>query len=679
MKKTFFIAMAMCGLLFFSCKENKDEKPLAQVETLQSTDFDYNVESFGDIKVLRYQIPGWDKLTLKEQKLVYYLTQAGLAGRDIMWDQNYRHNLTIRKALENVYTNYKGDKTTDDWKNFETYLKRVWFSNGIHHHYSKDKLKPDFSSEYLKQLLTDTNTILEGEAFDVVFNDKDSKKVNQAKGVDNVLESAVNFYGPDVTTKDVENFYSKKKSPDPKKPLSYGLNSKLVKENGQLKELVYKSGGLYGSAIDKIVEWLEKAQGVAENKAQGDALGLLIQYYKTGDLQTWDDYNVAWTAATEGNIDYINSFIEVYNDPLGYRGSYETVVQINDFDMSEKMAVLTENAQWFEDNSPLMEEHKKDSVVGVTYKVVNVAGEAGDSSPSTPIGVNLPNANWIRAAVGSKSVSLGNIIEAYNKAGSTGRLKEFVNDTTELELEEKYGQLADKLHTALHEVIGHASGQLNPGVGETKETLKTYASTLEEGRADLVGLYYLYNPKLQELGLVDDWKKMGMAAYDGYIRNGLMTQLIRLNLGDDVEEAHMRNRQWVSAWVFEKGKADNVIEKITRDGKTYFNITDYDKLHDLFGQLLRETQRIKSEGDYEAVEKLVETYGVKVDQNLHKEILERNKQFTSAPYSGFVNPVLVPKMGENGEIESFTIEQPKTFAEQMMFYSENYSNLPVVN
>ncbi|SRX76130.1 dipeptidyl-peptidase 3 family protein [Aequorivita antarctica] len=679
MKNTFFIAMAMCGLLFFSCKENKDEKPLAQVETVQSADFDYNLESFGDIKVLRYQIPGWEKLTLKEQKLVYYLTQAGLAGRDIMWDQNYRYNLTIRKALENVYTNYKGDKTTDDWKNFETYLKRVWFSNGIHHHYSNEKLKPDFSSDYLKQLLTDTNTTLEGEAFDVIFNDKDSKKVNQAKGVDNVLESAVNFYGPDVTNKDVENFYSKKKSPDPKKPLSFGLNSKLVKENGQLKELVYKSGGLYGSAIDKIVEWLEKAQGVAENKAQGDALGLLIQYYKTGDLQTWDDYNVAWTGATEGNIDYINSFIEVYNDPLGYRGSYETVIQINDFDMSEKMAVLTENAQWFEDNSPLMEEHKKDSVVGVTYKVVNVAGEAGDSSPSTPIGVNLPNANWIRAAVGSKSVSLGNIIEAYNNAGSTGRLKEFVNDSTELELEEKYGQLADKLHTALHEVIGHASGQLNPGVGETKETLKTYASTLEEGRADLVGLYYLYNPKLQELGLVDDWKKVGMAAYDGYIRNGLMTQLIRLNLGDNVEEAHMRNRQWVSAWVFEKGKADNVIEKITRDGKTYYNINDYEKLHELFGQLLRETQRIKSEGDYAAVEKLVETYGVKVDQNLHKEILERNKQFTSAPYSGFVNPVLVPKMGANDEIESFTIEQPKTFAEQMMFYSKNYSNLPATN
>ncbi|QQX76874.1 MULTISPECIES: dipeptidyl-peptidase 3 family protein [Aequorivita] len=679
MKKTFFIALAMSGLLFFSCNDNKTEKDVAQVEKTESTAFDYNVETFGDVKVLRYQIPGWDKLTLKEQKLVYYLTQAGLEGRDIMWDQNYRHNLTIRKALENVYENYKGDKNTEDWKNFETYLKRVWFSNGIHHHYSNDKLKPEFSSEYLKQLLTDTNTTLEGEAFEVIFNDKDSKKVNQAKGVDNVAQSAVNFYGPNVTNKDVESFYAKKKSPNPEKPLSFGLNSKLVKENGELKELVYKSGGLYGPAIDKIIGWLEKAQGVAENKAQGDAIGLLIEYYKTGDLQTWDDYNVAWTAATEGNIDYINSFIEVYNDPLGYRGSYETIVQIKDFDMSEKMAVLSENAQWFEDNSPLMDEHKKKNVVGVTYKVVNVAGEAGDASPSTPIGVNLPNANWIRAEVGSKSVSLGNIIEAYNNAGSTGRLKEFVNDEEELELEEKYGQQADKLHTALHEVIGHASGQLNPGVGETKETLKNYASTLEEGRADLVGLYYLYNPKLQELGLVDDWKKVGMAAYDGYIRNGLMTQLIRLNLGDDVEEAHMRNRQWVSAWVYEKGKADNVIEKITRDGKTYYNINDYDKLHDLFGELLRETQRIKSEGDYAAVENLVETYGVKVDQTLHKEILERNKQFTSAPYSGFVNPVLVPKMNDSGEIESFTIEQPETFADQMFFYSKNYSNLPPVN
>lgn len=678
MKTTFFAALLLSGMLFISCNSKKEDKT-AEVVTETETDFSYEVEQFADIKILRYQIPGWEDLTLKEQTLVYYLVQAGLEGRDIIWAQNYRHNLTIRKALENIYTTYEGDKTTEDWKNFEIYLKQVWFSNGIHHHYSNDKHKPAFSADYLKQLLSETSTVLEGEAFEVLFNDKDSKKVNQAKGVDNVALSAVNFYGPEVTNKDVETFYANKIQPNPEKPLSYGLNSKLVKENGELKELVYKSGGLYGAAIDKIVGWLEKAQGVAENQKQGDAIGLLIQYYKTGDLQTWDDYNVAWTSATEGNIDYINSFIEVYNDPLGYHGSYESIVQIKDFDMSEKMAVLSENAQWFEDNAPLMEEHKKDSVVGVTYKVVNVAGESGDASPSTPIGVNLPNANWIRAEVGSKSVSLGNIIEAYNNAGSSGRLKEFVHDDEEFKLEEEYGQIGDKLHTALHEVIGHASGQMNPGVGETKETLKNYASTLEEGRADLVGLYYLYSPKLQELGLVDDWKKVGMAAYDGYIRNGLMTQLIRLNLGDNIEESHMRNRQWVSAWVFEKGKADNVIEKITRDGKTYYNITNYEKLHELFGQLLRETQRIKSEGDYAAVEALVENYGVKVDQTLHAEILERNKQFTAAPYSGFVNPVIVPKMNDKGEIESFSIEQVGTFAEQMLNYSKAFGNLPEEN
>ncbi|MFV0570898.1 MAG: dipeptidyl-peptidase 3 family protein [Xanthomarina gelatinilytica] len=679
MKVTYILSFALALAALVSCNEDKKEPVLEVTEVKEEKTFDYNVEQFADIKILRYQIPGWDNLTLKEQKLVYYLTQAGLGGRDIIWDQNYRHNLKIRKALETVYANYSGDKTSEEWKAFETYLKRVWFSNGIHHHYSNDKLKPEFPQEYLKSLMAETNTSLEEDAFNVIFNEVDSKKVNQAKGVDNVALSAVNFYGPNVTNADVINFYKNKKSPNPDKPLSYGLNSKLVKENGELKELVYKSGGLYGSAIDEIIKWLELAQGVAENKAQGDAIGLMIEYYKTGDLQIWDDYNVAWTAATEGNVDYINSFIEVYNDPLGYRGSYETIVQVNDFDMSQKMKVLSDNAQWFEDNAPLMDAHKKKNVVGVTYKVVNVAGEAGDASPSTPIGVNLPNANWIRAAVGSKSVSLGNIIEAYNNAGSSDRLKEFVNDKEELQLEAQYGQLADKLHTALHEVIGHASGQLNPGVGETKETLKNYASTLEEGRADLVGLYYLYNPKLQELGLVDDWNAVGKAAYDGYIRNGLMTQLIRLNLGDDVEEAHMRNRQWVSAWVYEKGKADNVIEKITRDGKTYFNINDYDKLHDLFGQLLKETQRIKSEGDYKAVETLVETYGVKVDQDIHAEVLERNKQFTSAPYSGFVNPVLVPEMDANGEITAIKVTQPESFSGQMLDYSKHYSFLPEEN
>lgn len=682
MKLKPLLGIALTATFLLSCgndAKKAEDKKEEKTEAIQAKPFNYNVEEFADIKILRYQIPGWEKLTLKEQKLVYYLTQAGLAGRDIMWDQNYRHNLQIRRALENVYTNYKGDRTTKLWGDFTTYLKRVWFSNGIHHHYSNDKIKPEFTIKELSGLLKETNTVIDIDAFEVIFNDKDAKKVNQAKGVDNVALSAINFYGSNVTNKDVESFYKKMKSPNPEKPLSYGLNSQLVKKDGVLKERVYKSGGLYGSAIDEIIKWLELAKGVAENEAQANALGLLIKYYQTGDLQTWDDYNVAWTAATEGNIDYINSFIEVYNDPLGYRGSYETIVQIKDFDMSQKMAVLSENAQWFEDNSPLMDEHKKKNVVGVTYKVVNVAGEAGDASPSTPIGVNLPNANWIRAAVGSKSVSLGNIIHAYNNAGSTGRLKEFVHDDEELKLEEEFGQLADKLHTALHEVIGHASGQLNPGVGETKETLKNYASTLEEGRADLVGLYYLYDSKLQDLGLVKDWKKVGMAAYDGYIRNGLMTQLIRLNLGDEVEEAHMRNRQWVSAWVFEKGQADNVIEKVTRDGKTYFNINDYDKLHELFGQLLRETQRIKSEGDYKAVEALVEGYGVKVDQKIHAEVLERNKQFPSPPYSGFVNPVLVPETNEAGEITKIRVTQPETFDSQMLYYSRLYNFLPEKN
>ncbi len=677
-KILFFIAITISVM---ACKKDPNVKDQISEEEQEVVEekFDYVVEQFADLKILRYQIPGWDNLTLKEQKLVYYLTQAGLSGRDIMWDQNYRHNLTIRAALEKVYTSYDGNKNSEDWKAFETYLKRVWFSNGIHHHYSNDKIKPEFSQDYLSSLLAATGTEISKEVYEVIFNDSDAKKVNQSKGVDNVALSAVNFYGPGVTNADVESFYGKMKSPNQDRPLSFGLNSQLVKDNGELKERVYKSGGLYGKAIDEIIKWLEKAKGVAENKAQGDALGLLIEYYRTGDLQTWDDYNVAWTAATEGNIDYINSFIEVYNDPLGYRGSYETIVQIKDFDMSKKMSVLSENAQWFEDNSPLMEEHKKKNVVGVSYKVVAVAGEAGDASPSTPIGVNLPNANWIRAAVGSKSVSLGNIIGAYNNAGGSGRLKEFVHDNEEFELEEKYGQVADKLHTALHEVVGHASGQLNPGVGETKETLKNYASTMEEGRADLVGLYYLMDPKLQELGLVEDWEKTGKAAYDGYIRNGLMTQLIRLNLGDDVEEAHMRNRQWVSAWAFEQGAKENVIEKVTKEGKTYFNINDYKKLHEIFGRLLRETQRIKSEGDFKAAEALVEGYGVKVDQAIHAEVLKRNEQFTSAPYSGFVNPVLVPEMDENGEIIKINVTQPEGFTAQMLEYSKNYNFLPEVN
>ena len=678
--KIFKIGLCALPLLVAtSCQQKSTEYNQTQmIDSLKNVTFES--EKFADIEVLHYDIPGWDKLTLKEKKLVYYLAQAGYSGRDIYWDQNYRFNLKIRAALENIYTTYNGDKTSEEWKAFEVYLKRVWFSNGIHHHYSNDKIKPNFSQNYFQQLLAETKTNLDGSIVELLFNDVDAKKVNLDESKDFVAGSAVNFYGQNITTAEVHNFYAQMSSEDSLRPISYGLNSKLIKnEQGKLVEKVWKSGGMYGSAIDKIIYWLEKAVEVAENQAQADALKLLIEYYKTGDLKIWDQYNIAWLNATEGNIDYINGFIEVYNDPLGQKATYESMVQIKDFDMSEKMAVLSKYAQWFEDNSPLIEEHKKKNVVGISYNTVIVAAESGDTSPATPIGVNLPNADWIRAEHGSKSISLGNIIEAYNKSGGTERLKEFAFDDDEIELALRYSELADKLHTALHEVIGHASGQINPGIGTPKETLKTYASTLEEGRADLVALYYLYNPKLQELGLVDDWKNLGKAAYNDYIRNGLMTQLVRIEPGKNIEDAHMRNRQWVSAWVYEMGKEDNVIAKIVKDDKTYFKINNYDKLHQLFGDLLRETQRIKSEGDYEAGKMLVETYGVKVDQAIHKEVLERNKKFNIAPYRGFVNPVLYPVTDNQGEIVDIIVTYPRSFAEQMLYYSKKYNFLPLEN
>ena len=672
MKIKYLICTFAITVLFASCAVEKKE---------DVKEFNHFVEQFADIKVLRYDIPGFQELTLKEKKLVYYLTQAGLSGRDIMWDQNYRHNLSIRKGLENINQNYNGDRESVAFKSFKTFLKRVWFSNGIHHHYSNDKIKPGFSKEYFtNDLLKNSGTEISAAIIAVLFNDADNKKVNKKSGNDNILSSAINFYAPDITDKEVVNFYKTAYKGPEGMPVEAGLNSKLVRENGKLVEKVWKSGGMYGTAIDQIIAWLEKAKDVAENDKQANALGLLIEYYKTGSLDTWDAYCIAWATSIEGNIDWINGFIEVYNDPKGYRGSYETVVQIKDFDMSRKMKVLSDNAQWFEDNAPLDPMHKKENVVGVSYKTVNVAGEAGDASPSTPIGVNLPNNNWIRQQHGSKSVSLGNIIGAYNNAGGTGRLKEFANDEEEIRLEEKYGQISDKLHTALHEVVGHASGQINEGIGQPKETLQNYASTMEEGRADLVGLYYLMDPKLEELGLTDNFKELGMAAFDGYIRNGLMAQLIRINLGDDIEEDHMVNRQWVSAWAFEQGAKENVIEKIIKEnGNTSFNITDYSKLREIFGRLLRETQRIKSEGDFTAAKNLVEGYGVKVDQQLHKEVIERNKQFTSAPYSGFVNPVLEPTLDENEIITNIVIKQPESFEEQMLFYAKNYNFLGTEN
>ncbi len=678
MKIKYLLGLFLIASLVLSCNDS-GKKPQKKTQKKKAEqNFNYVAEQFADIKVLRYRIPGFDKLTLKQKKYVYYLTQAGYAGRDIIYDQNYRYNLKIRRALENIYTNFQGDKSTANWKNFETYLKRVWFANGIHHHYSSDKFKPDFSRDYLNTLLKATGTKLKGEAFEIIFNDKDSKKVNLDVSKDLVKGSAVNFYDPEISTKDVEQFYSKFKV-DPKTPIELGLNSKLVKENGVIKEKVWKSGGMYGAAIDKMIFWLKKARDVAENKDQAKGLDLLIKFYQTGDLKIWDDYNIVWAKTTEGDIDYIHGFIEVYNDPKGYKGTYESIVEIKDFEMSKKMAVVAQNAQWFEDHSPLMEEHKKKNVVGVSYKTVVVAGESGDSSPSTPIGVNLPNNNWIREQHGSKSVSLGNIIDAYNHASGSERLKEFAYNEEEVKTEEKYGEIADKLHTALHEVVGHASGQINPGVGTPKETLKNYASTLEEARADLVGLYYLPDEKLVEIGISPNAEGVGKAAYDGYIRNGLMTQLVRLKLGDDLEEAHMRNRQLVAQWAYEKGKKDHVIEKVKKDGKTYFVIRDYKKLHKLFGDLLREIQRIKSEGDYKAGKDLVETYGVKVDPEIHKEVLERNRKFKSAPYSGFINPVLEPVTNDKGEITDIKVVQPESFASQMLEYAKKYTTLPEEN
>lgn len=678
MKFRYTLGFILAITFLFSCQPKQDETVSKEVTIAQKDSFDYLSEQFADIQILRYQIPGFEQLTLQQKKYVYFLAQAGLAGRDIMYDQNYRHNLKIRRGLENIYAKFEGDKSTADWKNFETYLKRVWFANGIHHHYANDKFIPEFSKEYLTGLIQATQTDLQGEALDVIFNEEDAKKVNLNPEKGLIKGSAINFYGKNVTAEDVDAFYSAMKA-GKNRPVEKGLNAKLIKEDGTLKEKVWKSGGMYGTAIDQIIYWLTMAKDVAENEGQAKGLELLIAYYTTGDLKTWDAYNVVWAQATEGDIDYINGFIEVYNDPKGYKGSYESVVQIKDFEMSKKMAALANNAQWFEDNSTLDPSHKKKNVVGVSYKTVNVAAEAGDASPSTPIGINLPNNNWIREQHGSKSVSLGNIIHAYDNAVSTGRLKEFAYNEEEIKYEEEFGQLADKLHTALHEVIGHASGQLNPGVGTPKETMKNYASTLEEARADLVGLYYLPDEKLVEIGISPNAESIGKAAYDAYIRNGLMTQLIRLNLGDDIEEAHMRNRQLVAAWAMEKGSADQVIEKVTKDGKTYFKINDYNKLRDLFGELLKEIQRIKSEGDFESGKALVETYGVKVDQDMHREVLERNSQFTSAPYSGFINPVLVAKKDENGDIIDIEVKQPESFADQMLQYAQDFTTLPDEN
>jgi dipeptidyl-peptidase-3 len=669
MKKILNLSFA-AAILLASC---------SQVQTEVKDDFAFQAETFADLKLIRYQVPGFDQLSLQQQKLVYFLSEAGYAGRDIIWDQNYRHNLSIRRALENIVLNFEGDKTSDDWNNFMVYTKRVWFANGIHHHYSMAKFTPDFSKEYFAGLMVATGSSLNQEAMMAIFDaDFDAKKVNLDPKKGLVLGSAVNFYDADINEAEVDAYFASIKDNETTQPLSYGLNSKLVRGENGIEEKVYKLDGMYGTAIAEIIGWLEKAVTVAENQAQGDALKLLIEYYTTGDLKTWDDYNIAWVAATEGDIDYINSFIEVYNDPMGYTGSYESIVEITDFEASAQMKVLSDNAQWFEDNSSIMDEHKKKKIKGVSYKVVSAASEAGDSSPATPIGVNLPNANWIRSTHGSKSVSLGNIVYAYSQAGGKGMLEEFCHDQEEVERAKTHSKLAGKLHTALHEVLGHASGQLNPGVGTPKETVKSYASTLEEGRADLVALYFLLDEKLIELGLMETLET-GRAEYDSYIRNGLMAQMQRLEPGADIEESHMRNRQWVSAWSFERGMEENVISKITRDGKTYFEINDYKKLQSIFGELLREVQRIKSEGDYDACQALVEDYGVKVDQDIHREVLARVEKLDIPPYGGFINPKMIATTNEAGEITTIELDYSDDFTGQMLHYAKRYSFLPDYN
>jgi dipeptidyl-peptidase-3 len=660
---------------FSACKENnqKETKETSLLE--RKIPNERQVDRFADIQILRYEIKGFDLLSLSQKQLVYFLSQAGLSGRDIIYDQNNAYNLEIRRCLEGVIKAYKGDKESDQWYLFMTYAKQVWFANGIHHHYGMEKFTPKFSQEYFATLLESTNVSISLDAVATIFNkDVDRKRKVKDPNVDMIVASANNFYGEGVTLSMVEDFYKIKIDTLDPYPIEYGLNSTMVLVNDSLKEDVWKSGGKYGKAIDKIIYNLEMASNFAENQDQKAAIDKLIEYYKTGDLRTWDEYSILWAKSTQGDIDWINGFIETYGDAIGKRASYESMVQITDFEASKQMQVVTQNAQWFEDNSPLIESHKKKNVKGVSYKVVQVASESGDASPSTPIGVNLPNNNWIRQDHGSKSVSLGNIIAAYDKASGPGMLEEFAHDSLEISLAHKHGYLAGKLHTALHEVVGHASGQINSGIGQPAETLKNYASTLEEARADLVGLYYLMDTKLIELGLITTLD-VGKASYDNYIRNGMLTQLIRIDLGKKIEEEHMQNRQLVASWAIEKGEAENVIEKIVRDGKVFYNINNYEKLRAIFGELLKEIQRIKSEGDYQAGMNLVENYGVNVDLNTHTQVLERTQPLDKAPYGGFVNPVFIPLINDQGDIIDIKIENTQNFKQQMMYYAEQYSTL----
>lgn len=640
----------------------------------QTSDFEYSNERFADLQMLRYRVDGFEDLTLKQKTFIYYLQEAALYGRDILFDQNGKYNLRIRKMLEDVYVGYQGDREDKDFKAFETYLKRVWFSNGIHHHYASEKFTPEFSKEWLL-----AQTECSDEIAEIIFNPNLMKKrVNLAEGDDLVQTSANNYYD-NVTQEEAEDFYKQQKEAgDPKHPTMYGMNSRLVKTaDGKLVEKKWTTDGLYGSALTKIVENLKLARPYAEDEQQKKVIDLLISYYETGDLATFDQYSIAWVQNTEPLIDFVNGFIECYGDPLGLKCSWESIVNFKDLEATKRTETLSSNAQWFEDNSPVAPEFKKKEVKGISAKVIKAAILAGDLYPATAIGINLPNSDWVRAEHGSKSVTIGNLTDAYSQAAKgNGMLQEFAYGPDEIALIEAYGDATDDLHTDLHECLGHGSGRLLDGVDG--DSLKAYGSTTEEARADLFALYYLADPKLVELGLLPN-EDAYKANYISQMQNGLLTQLVRINLGSNIEEAHMRNRALIARWAYEHGKQDNVMELVKRDGKTYVKINDYQKLRNLFGELLAEIQRIKSTGDYAQAQAIVETYGVKIDPELHKEILDRYNQLDIAPYKGFINPVYTAIRDAEGNITDVEISYTESYADQMLRYSRDYGTLPLVN
>ena len=661
----------------------------------KETAFKYSIDSFADLRIMRYQVPGWESLSLQQKEYIFHLSEAAKLGRDITWDQYCRFNLPVRHAIEDIFANYSGPRSGEDWEAFVVYAKRVFFSNGIHHHYAEDKFFPACSREYFAGLLSDVASdgavevegeavwagaegvaLTEDELLDVIYNpDIYPQRRSTNTAGDIVAESAVNFYGEGVTRSEVDAFYAKQAVRGDKHPVSYGLNSKVVKENGRLVEKKWKVGGIYSQAIERICKELRKAQQVAENDLQKSAIDLLISYYETGDLRTWDQYNIEWVRDTLGIVDYVNGFIEDYDDPLGRKATWEGLVNVKDSAASARTEILSANAQWFEDNSPVDPRFRKAECKGISAKVINAVALAGATYPSTPIGINLPNADWIRKEHGSKSVTIANITHAYNEAAleqPASVLGEFAWNDDEITLVKKYGNTMDEIHTDLHECLGHGSGQLLPGTSST--ALGEYQSALEEARADLFGLYYCADPKMIELGIVPNAEAY-KAEYASYIRNGIMTQFTRIELGKKNTEAHMQNRKLIAEWCYEQGAADKVIEKRVRDGKTYFVVNDYEALRGLFGKLLGEIQRIKSEGDYAAGKALIEKYAVNIDPELHKEVKERYEKLNLKPYGGFVNPEIRPVFGEEGEVVDYEISYPDDYLAQMLYYGERYRTL----